>query len=128
MEKATKAALFSALLFPGWGQIYLKRYKRGLVFMLPVLAGALVLLWVVVQVSVASVQQATFKKGSVQLANVIQVAADALKAVDLFYFLLMLLLIAVLWVLSIIDAYQLGKKMMTVPTTDANRQSSSDQA
>jgi len=128
MNKATRAALYSALLVPGWGQFYLKQYKRGLVFMLPVLAGALVLVWVVVQVSVAIVKTATFKKGSVQLANVIQVAADALKAVDLFYFLLMLLLIAVLWVLSIIDAYQLGKKMMTVPTTDANRQSSSDQA
>ena len=28
MDKATKAALFSAFLFPGWEQLYLKLYKK----------------------------------------------------------------------------------------------------
>jgi len=128
MEKATKAALFSALLFPGWGQIYLKRYKRGLVFILPVLFGVLVLTWVVVQGGIKIIKAAPFKKGAVQFANIIQVTIDALKAVDLSYFLLMLCLIAVLWVLSIVDAYQLANKMITAPTTAADQESTSDQA
>ena len=110
MDKATKAALFSALLFPGWGQFYLKRYKRGLVFILPVLAGTLALAWAIVQVGITIIKAAPLKKGTIQLANVIQVTVDALKALDYSYFSLMLSLIVVLWILSIVDAYLLGKK------------------
>ena len=45
MNKAIKAALLSALLFPGLGQMYLKRYVRGLIPMVLILAG--LGLWVV---------------------------------------------------------------------------------
>jgi TM2 domain-containing membrane protein YozV len=127
MDKATKAALFSALLFPGWGQFYLKRYKRGLVFIMPVLIGTLALVWAIVQVGITIIKAAPFKKETVQLANVIQVTVDALKTIDFSYFLFILCLIAALWVLSIIDAYLLGKKMMTAPTTDVRQESTSDQ-
>jgi TM2 domain-containing membrane protein YozV len=127
MDKATKAALFSALLFPGWGQFYLKRYKRGLIFIMPVLIGTLALVWAIVQVGITIIKAAPFKKETVQLANVIQVTVDALKTIDFSYFLFILCLIAALWVLSIIDAYLLGKKMMTAPTTDVRQESTSDQ-
>ena len=122
MDKAKKAALYSALLFPGWGQFYLKCYKRGLVFFLPVLMGTIALAWSVVRAGSAIIQAAPFKKGTVQVADIIRVSADALKAVDLSYLLLMLLLVAALWILSIVDAYQLGKKMVTISTTGGNPQ------
>ena len=67
MDKATKAALFSALLFPGWGQFYLKRYKRGLFFIVPVLIGTLALAWSIIQVSAKIIKATPFKKGTVQL-------------------------------------------------------------
>jgi TM2 domain-containing membrane protein YozV len=120
MDKATKAALYSALLFPGWGQFYLRCYKRGLIFFLPVLMGTIVLAWSVVRAGSAIIQAAPFKKGTVQVADIIRVSADALKAVDLSYLFLMLLLVAALWILSIVDAYQLGKKMVTISTTRGN--------
>lgn len=120
MDKATKAALYSAFLFPGWGQFYLRCYKRGLVFSLPVLIGTLALAWSVVRASSAIIQAAPFKKGTVQPADIIRVSADALKAVDFSYLLLMLLLVAALWILSIVDAYQLGKKMVPISTTRGN--------
>jgi len=128
MDKAIKAALFSALLFPGWGQFYLKHYKRGLIFILPVLVGTLALVWVVVRAGAAIIKATPLKEGTVHLGDVIRVTIDALKTIDFSYFLLMLLLIAALWILSIIDAYQLGKKMMTLPTTGGNQESTSDQA
>lgn len=128
MDKATKAALFSALLFPGWGQFYLKRYKRGLVFIVPVLASALALVWSIVEIGISIIKVAPFKKGTVHPANVIQVAVDALKAINLSYFIMLLIVISAFWILSIIDAYQLGKKMITAPTTRAHPESTSDQA
>jgi len=129
MDKATKAALFSAILFPGWGHFYLKRYKRGLAFILPVLVGTLALAWSVIQVGATIIKAAPFKKGTVQLSHVIQVAVDALKNINLSYGILMLSLIVALWILSIVDAYQLGKRITTShPTTAADQESSSDQA
>jgi hypothetical protein len=38
MQQSTKAALFSALLFPGSGQLLLKRYLSGLLFAATALA------------------------------------------------------------------------------------------
>jgi hypothetical protein len=129
MNTATKATLLSALLFPGWGQLYLKRYKRGLLFILPVLAGILALAWAVAQVAMAIIKTTPFKKGTVQLSNVIQVTVDAVKAFDLFNFLLIVIFLAALWILSILDAYLLGKKLLTASTTTAvDQESTSNQA
>jgi len=47
MNLAIRAALYNALLLPGWGHLYLKKYKRGAMFILPVLAGVLSICWVV---------------------------------------------------------------------------------
>lgn len=126
MNKATKAALFCALLFPGWGQFYLKRYKRGLIFLVPVLAGSLALAWWMIVAAAAIIRATPFQRGTIQLANVIQVALDTLKAIDLNSFLLVIMIISVIWILSIIDAYQLGKKMNEA-TTHEYRESASDQ-
>lgn len=38
MKKAKKAAMLSGLVFPGFGQIFLKRYVRGILLILSVLA------------------------------------------------------------------------------------------
>ncbi|PKN10340.1 MAG: hypothetical protein CVU70_03055 [Deltaproteobacteria bacterium HGW-Deltaproteobacteria-5] len=78
------------------------------------------LAWSVVRAGSAIIQAAPFKKGTVQVADIIRVSVDALKAVDLSYLLLMLLLVAALWILSIVDAYQLGKKIVTISTTRGN--------
>jgi TM2 domain-containing membrane protein YozV len=128
MDIATKAALFSALLFPGWGQFYLKHYKRGLIFIVPVLAATLALVWSIIDIGISIIKATPFKKGTDHLTNAIQVAVDALKAINLSYFMMLLIIISIFWILSIIDAYQLGKKIMTAPTTASGQESISDQA
>lgn len=127
MDKATKAALFSALLFPGWGQFYLKQFLRGLFFIVPVLVGSLLLAWSIIQASISIIKAAPFKKGTVQVDQVFQVTINALKTINISFFLIVLLLIVLLWILSVIDAYQLGKKLTTEPATDADPGVVSDQ-
>jgi hypothetical protein len=41
MQRSTKAALLSGLVFPGVGQIYLKRHLRACLFLVPALAAVL---------------------------------------------------------------------------------------
>ncbi len=127
MNQAKKAALFNAVLFPGWGQFYLKRYKRGLIFLLPVLAAMLALAWTIIQLGAVIIKAAPFKKGTIQVSHVLQASMEAVKRVDLSYLLSIIGVIIVFWILSIIDAYQLGKKMLSLSTTGDHHESTSVQ-
>ena len=127
MNKATKAALYSALLFPGCGQMYLKHHARGMIFALSVLAGTFLLAWIVISAGAAIIHSAPFKKGTVQIVDVISVVVKSFQSIDLKIFLLMVILLLILWVLSIWDAYLLGTKQAAQATTDADPESASNQ-
>ena len=112
MNLATKAALFNTLLFPGWGQIYLNKYKKGISMIIATIAGISSILWSVVQTTINILKIAPFKKGTVTFIAVVQLAINAIKALNLSYLFLILLSMILLWIFSIIDAYMLGKKEM----------------
>jgi hypothetical protein len=108
MNKATKAALLSALLFPGLGQMYLKRYVRGLIPMVLVLAG--LGLWVV-DATVRALRELDKMQiqGGLIDPSAIAARAAASSASGEWYSPLILPLIVVCWLFSVIDAYRLGK-------------------
>jgi TM2 domain-containing membrane protein YozV len=112
MNLAKKAALLNALLFPGWGEIYLKKYIRGIIFISAVMAGMISILLSIIQATVIILKTAPFKKGTVTLIAVVQLAIDAIKSLDLSYLFLIFLSLIVLWIASIFDAYHLGKQEM----------------
>ena len=109
MNLATRAALFNALLFPGWGQIYLKKYKRGILIITGVVIGILSILWLIVQSTINILKIAPLKKGTVTFGAVLQLAINAIKTLN-FYLFLILFFMFLLWIISIIDAYLIGKK------------------
>ena len=127
MNLATKAALFNALLFPGWGQIYLRNYKKGILIIIATVAGVVSILLFVIQTTIAILKIAPFKKGTVNFSAVIQLAIDAIKALNLSYLFLILFSMILLWIFSIIDAYISGKKEMAKANIDADQQSTSPQ-
>jgi hypothetical protein len=112
MNLATKAALCNTLLFPGWGQIYLNKYKKGISIIIATIAGVLSIIWSVIQTTINILKIAPFKKGTVTFIAVVQLAINAIKALNLSYLFLILLSMILLWIFSIIDAYMLGKKEM----------------
>ena len=116
MNLATKAALFNALLFPGWGQIYLRNYKKGISIIIAIVAGISSILWSVVQTTINILKIAPFKKGTVNFSAVVNLAIDATKALNLFYLYLILFFMILLWIFSIIDAYISGKNEMAKAT------------
>ncbi|MEN6423039.1 MAG: hypothetical protein ABFD76_13940 [Smithella sp.] len=112
MNMATKAALFNALLFPGWGEIYLKKYKRGLLIIIAVMMGIISILWSFIQKSMVILKFTSFKKGTVTFSAVVQLAMDTVRSLNLRYLLFVFLTMILLWIVSIFDAYFLGKKEM----------------
>lgn len=112
MNLSVRAALYNALLFPGWGHFYLKKYKRGMLFLLPVLTVMLVICGAVFQIAVQIVKTAPLKKGEVDIAAIVKLSLQAVRAIDLGYFSLLVLIIVLIWATAIIDAYLIGKKRM----------------
>jgi hypothetical protein len=112
MNIAVKAALYNALLFPGWGHFYLKKYKRGTIFILPVLAGMLWICWAVIQVALDILKANPFKKGTADITAIAGLAINSAKEINLTHFSLIVLLMILLWIISIIDSYRLGKKQI----------------
>jgi TM2 domain-containing membrane protein YozV len=123
MNLATKAALFNALLFPGWGQIYLKRYRKGIAIIIAVVAGTLSILWSIIQIAITLLKISPFKKGTVSFDAVVKFAFNSIKELNMSYLFSLLLFMILLWIFSIIDAYFLGKKEMAKITIAADQQS-----
>jgi hypothetical protein len=119
MNLAVKAAIYSALLFPGWGQIYLKNYKRGIAIILPVLFCIISLCWIIIRVVTNVIKATPLKKGTMDMQSIFKIIADSMKVLDSRYMAFILLPIILLWIISIVDAYFLGKKQMQMTTSEA---------
>jgi hypothetical protein len=108
MNKSVKAALLSALVFPGLGQMYLKRYLRGLVPMILALTGMGI--WIA-QATVGALQELEkmqIRGGLMDLNGLANRAAVSSASGD-GYSPLIVPIIIVCWLFSVIDAYMLGK-------------------
>jgi TM2 domain-containing membrane protein YozV len=118
MKTAIKAALLSALVFPGVGQMYLKRYVRGLIPMVLTLIGLGV--WIA-QATVGALQELEKMQSQGGLVDLNAVAnrAVASSASGDWYSPLIMPMIVVCWLFSVIDAYMLGKGKE--PPTTPNR-------
>ena len=123
MNLAKKAALFNALFFPGWGQIYLKHYKKGVLIILSVLAGILSIVWSLIQQAKAFLKISPFAKGTVTFGGIVELAVNSLRSLEISYLLLISLFLILLWIFSIIDAYASGKKEMAKSNTPSDQQS-----
>jgi TM2 domain-containing membrane protein YozV len=128
MNLATKAALYNALLFPGWGQIYLKRYKKGIAIIITVIAGTLSIFWSIIQTAISSLRIAPFRKGTVTFDAVINFTINSIKETNMYCLLPVLSLIIMLLIFSVIDAYTTGKKEMAKASIAADPESTSPES
>lgn len=111
MDRSLKAALLSALVFPGVGQLYLRRPLRALMFLAPALAAALYFSSAVL--------------GPVFVAHEIGAGTMALdpfliqqrieqSRIDTGMLNLAALVMLVVWIASTVDAYLLGRAVPPV--------------
>jgi hypothetical protein len=110
MKKAVKAALLSGLVFPGLGQVYLKRYWRGAIIMLFTFS-AFGFIIVTATMSALENLKKMQSQGPVDMGAVSDLAASATVSSSLSYNIL-LLLVACCWLFSIIDSYVIGRKSL----------------
>ena len=107
MGKAGRAVILSGLIFPGLGQVYLKRYGRGVVIMLLVAIGLTLLISVATRDALSLLNQLEMQGETIDFQTLLDVTAEASAARSGSYTALFLL-VAGCWLFSMLDAYSIG--------------------
>ena len=110
MKTATKAALLSGLAFPGTGQMYLKRFRRGLTIMVFVLSGIVAIVWMATIRALEILERIQNQLDQVDMETITNLALASSADHSSVYYKPILLFIACCWIFSIIDAYRTGKE------------------
>ena len=110
MKISTKAALLSGLVFPGTGQIYLKRFLRGITIMVLTFSGIGVIVWMATVRALAVLEQMQNQLNQADMTTISNVALASSADHTSIYYKPVLLFILCCWLFSIIDAYRTGKK------------------
>ena len=108
MDRAVKAAFLSGLIFPGAGQIFLERYRRGILIIAPVVIGLLIILFLATTTALTLVQQLDLEKGMPDIQTISSLAHEATPSHSPYYRWSLIIIVGC-WLFSIIDAYRLGK-------------------
>jgi TM2 domain-containing membrane protein YozV len=110
MTKALRAALLSGLVFPGSGQFYLKRYTRGLVYLLVTIGALAAMILPVVEMALTIVDKMTAQGGNIDMNAIANASAQISASMHSLVFNLGLWSLIACWVVATSDAYRLGKK------------------
>ncbi len=106
MKNSIRGALWSALVFPGSGQIVLKHRKRGFLFASVSVSGVIVMIVTVVRTTWNSLECLALQGSEITPSIMSTVVFSSLEAVKKYILPLMLLW----WLLGIIDAWLIGRK------------------
>ncbi len=110
MTNAIKGVLLSALVFPGLGQIALKRYQRGLAFVLATLVGLVLIVAMATREAGKILATMESEGGVIDQDAMSRAIAQATSWSGNVAFNLLLAAIALCWVYSAVDAYRIGKQ------------------
>ncbi len=111
MNNSLRGVLWSGLIFPGLGQVVLKHYRRGAAIALVVLVSMVVVVVQAVQQALAILEKIAVDGGEISMSAIARAATEASTGSGSLSIKLLLLLIMVLWILSVVDAYAIGRKI-----------------
>ena len=109
MKSPVKAALLSGLVFPGLGQVYLKRYMRGLTIIIPVILGLMLIIGMAAIGALEGLKKIQIEGGNADMDTILNLAVTYSKP-GAVYSEIIFLFIVCCWLFSVIDAYRIGKK------------------
>jgi TM2 domain-containing membrane protein YozV len=110
MRLAIKAALLSGLVFPGLGQIYLKRPVRGIAFIMVTLGSMILLVADLTRQATVALERLAAGGGAIDMTTISDAAARAATDAGSLRTNLLLGLLFGCWLLATVDAYRLGRQ------------------
>ncbi len=111
MNNTLKGVLFSALIFPGAGQIILSRYRRGALFFGLAFFSGILSVTAVVRQAVMMLQQLVSAGEVASVSKVVRIVAEASTTASSLFTKVAFLLLFGCWLVSVVDAYRIGKEL-----------------
>ena len=105
-----KAALWSGLVFPGTGHLFLKHYFRGGALIALSLAGLWVLVAQAAHQATAMLDKMQSAGGMLDLDSLSTMLAQASNLSDNYLANIATIVLLGCWIIGMVDAYRLGKK------------------
>jgi TM2 domain-containing membrane protein YozV len=109
MKISVKSALLSGLVFPGAGQMYLKRYRMASLLIIIVLTCISLLVMEAIEQATKILEEIESSGTAVNAINIGEISARAAENADTTTSSIATLLIVACWFIGIIDAYRSGK-------------------
>lgn len=110
MNQSVKAALLSALIFPGVGQIVSGYIKRGWSFVTVTLALLALIITKLVQQASMVLDEMQKQGNPVTIEEISKLSSELVSFSSNVFLNITLLLLILTWIASIFDAYRAGKK------------------
>lgn len=110
MKTSTKAALLSALVFPGTGHLYLKHFLPGVVLLGSSLAALAYIVANAVDSAMQIAEQIQRGDGPVDIAGVTELLSQHSAAADGHRLDVATIVLLVAWLFGIFDAYRVGRR------------------
>lgn len=99
----SKALFLSALVFPGAGQLYLQRYKSGVVLLVTIIMCIFTMVASVLNTAMSAMQEIQISGGIVDMSQISRIATETAENASNNGFTLALILIIACWLYSIVD-------------------------
>ena len=111
MKISYKATLLSTFVFPGAGQIYLKRYRQGLIIIAVTLAGLGYIVWQATIIALRHVDSVMSKMqgGNVDIQQLKDIVGSNPSGASLLDNVVLFVIICC-WIIAVADAYISGKR------------------
>ena len=110
MNNSFKGALYSGLVFPGLGQVVLKKHKKGIPLILVVAVSVVIFITKALQEAFAILNIIESSGGAIDMNTISRAANQAVTSSDSLTLELLLYFIILCWIIGIIDAYRIGRK------------------
>ncbi len=111
MSNVIKGVLFSALIFPGAGQIILSKYIRGAFFSAVAFLSGLLCVTAIVRQAVVMLQDLVAAGEVATIPKVMLIVTEASTTASSLFLKVSFLILFCCWLISIVDAWRIGREL-----------------
>ena len=110
MTTSIKAALWSGLVFPGAGHLFLKSYGRGIGLIVVSAISLSIIVSHAAEQALAVVAKIQADGGNIDPSRILEMASQGSALADTQSFNIAMIVFMVCWIVGVVDAYRLGKR------------------
>ena len=109
MNKSKKAALISALVFPGAGHLYLKKYLSGTILLGATLGSLSYLIVKTVEITLQITEEIQAGKVQLNVMEITELVSEQTAGSEAQLYDIATAVIFISWLVGIIDSYRIGR-------------------